>query len=277
MKFFIFLKTLPLRSFCIFRQTFLPFLGFSLPLGFSFPFVVFFVAFASNICLISSGYGQSPPSLPEDSLSPQLLLPLDDLIPSPFPSAPTAPDSDTTAIILEDSGPPHQSHAQRSEQRKEAEILRLLKELKFCANVHEAKKISQQLQRLWSQSGSDTIDLLMSWAENAINADNYGLALDYIDNALALQPAYAEAWVRRAWIHIQLSDFKLAMLDLNHALKLEPRNYIAFFELGVTMEATERPQLAIKAYEKALEYYPQMQKVQTRIQMLLDEHSPQAL
>ncbi|GAA5110806.1 hypothetical protein GCM10023261_14740 [Bartonella jaculi] len=227
--------------------------------------------------MISSGYGQSPPSLPEDPPSPQLLLPLDDLIPSPSPSAPTFSDSDSEAIIFEDSGSPHQSHVHRAEQRREAEILRLLKELKFCADVHEAKKISQQLQRLWSQSGSDTIDLLMSWAENAINADNYGLALDYLDNILALQPTYAAAWARRAWIHIQLSDFKLAMFDLNHALTLEPRNYSVFFELGITMEATERPQLAIKAYEKALEYYPQMRKLQKRIQILLEQHSPQAL
>ncbi|EJF74218.1 hypothetical protein MEC_01330 [Bartonella alsatica IBS 382] len=76
-----------------------------------------------------------------------------------------------------------------------------------------------------------------------------------------------QAWVRRAWIHIQLSDFKLAMLDLNHALELEPRNYIAFFALGVTMEATQPPQLAIKAYKKALEYYPQMQKLQKRLEV----------
>ncbi|ETS10957.1 tetratricopeptide repeat protein, partial [Bartonella henselae] len=198
----------------------------------------------------------------------QLLLPLDDLIPNDPSSAPAEPNSDSAATILEDFDAVHQSYAQRTEQRKEAEILRLLKELKFCADVEKARKISQQLQRLWSQSGSETIDLLMLWAENAINADNYGLALDYIDNALALLPTYAEGWIRRAWVHIQLSDFKLAMLDLNHALKREPRNYIAFFELGITMEATQPPKLALKAYETALEYYPQMQKVQKRIEEL---------
>ncbi len=67
------------------------------------------------------------------------------------------------------------------------------------------------------------------------------------------------------------------MLDLNHALELEPRNYIAFFELGSAMEATERPELGFKAYEKALDDTPQMQKLQKRIEALLDEKSPQAL
>ncbi|EJF98035.1 hypothetical protein MEI_00957 [Bartonella vinsonii subsp. arupensis Pm136co] len=256
----IFLKALRLRSFCFFQRSFL----------FSFAYLL---SFFSSFCFISVVVGQNPPSLPEDRPSPQLLLPLDELIPSKPPSA----NSDSSATILEEfdlNAPPQST---RANQRKEAEILRLLKELKFCANVHEAKKISQQLQGLWSQSGSETVDLLMSWAENAINTDNYGLALDYIDNALALEPNYAEAWVRRAWVHIQLSDFKLAMLDLHHALTLEPRNYLAFFELGVTMEATQRPQLALKAYQQALEYYPQMQKLQKRVEDLLEEQSPQAL
>nr|WP_210302711.1 tetratricopeptide repeat protein [Bartonella callosciuri] len=254
-----------LRSFFIFQWVSLRF------------FAIFFVVFLSDFWLISTGYGQSPPSLPEDRPSPQLLLPLDDLIPSRPSSAPTVSDSHSTATILEDAKAIQHSSFEKARQRKEAEVSRLLKMLKSCANVDEAKKISQQLQYLWSQSGNETIDLLMSWAENAINADNYGLALDYIDNTLALHPTYAEAWLRRAWIHIQLSDFKLAMLDLNHALELEPRNYIAFFELGIIMEATERPQLALKAYETALEYYPQMRKLQKRVEILLDELSPQAL
>ncbi|WP_273758560.1 tetratricopeptide repeat protein [Bartonella sp. AU55XJBT] len=238
----------------------------------------FFLSFMGIFCFLSSGYGQNPPSLPEDRPSPQSLLPLDDLIPnSPPPSSATSSDSDSSAMILEDFDSEQLSSVDKVKQHKEAEILRLLKELKYCADVAKAKKISQQLQLLWSQSGSETIDLLMSWAENAINNDDYGLALDYIDNILALLPTHAEAWIRRAWIHIQLSDFKLAMLDLNHALELEPRNYIAFFELGVTMEATERPQLALKAYETALSIYPQMQRIQKRIEALLDEQSPQAL
>ncbi|WP_273723506.1 tetratricopeptide repeat protein [Bartonella sp. AU18XJBT] len=261
MDYSIFLKTFRFfqsRFFCIFQH-------------------VFFLLCVGIFCFVPSSYGQNPPSLPEDRPSPQSLLPLDDLIPNSPPPSSMPSDSDLSAIILEDLDKDQLSHVDRVKQRKEAEILRLLKELKYCADVSQAKKISQQLQLLWSQSGSDTIDLLMSWAENAISSDDYGLALDYIDNALALLPTHAEAWVRRAWIHIQLNDFKLAMLDLNHALELEPRNYIAFFELGVTMEATERPKLALKAYETALEYYPQMRRIQKRVQALLDEQAPQSL
>ncbi|MFT4320627.1 tetratricopeptide repeat protein [Bartonella bacilliformis] len=233
----------------------------------------FFLCF-SSLVLLSPCYGKEPPSLPSELPPPQSFLSLDDLIPDLHPSTSSLP---STATLFDDQTPENLSQTQTTEQRKEAEIARLLKELKHCANAQEAQKLSKQVQRLWLQSGSETIDLLMQWAENGINSDHYGLALDYLDTIIALNPTYAEAWVRRAWVHIQMSDFKLAMFDLSHALKLEPRNYIAYFELGLTMEATDRTELAIKAYKMALHYYPQMQKLQKRIGLLLDEKSPQSI
>ncbi len=43
------------------------------------------------------------------------------------------------------------------------------------------------------------------------------------------------------------------------------------------MEAIGHPKLALKAYETALDYTPQMRRIQKRVQALLDEQSPQAL
>ncbi|WP_336276600.1 tetratricopeptide repeat protein [Bartonella sp. CB178] len=255
MEFFVFLEALRSGNFSVFRY-------------FLFTCVGVFLS-------VSSVHSQDFFESPFEEHSPRSLLPLGDLIPG-SPSSPSANSNEKDAISEEFDAVRH-LQGDRAKQRKEAEISRLLKELKFCADVRKARTISQQLQRLWSQSGSETIDLLMAWAERAIGANDYGLALDYIDNVVALFPDYAEAWVRRAWIHIQFSDFKLAMLDLNHAISLEPRNYIAFFELGVVMESTDRPQLAIKAYETALHYYPQMQKLQKRVSFLIDKRSPQAI
>ncbi|AQX28422.1 MULTISPECIES: tetratricopeptide repeat protein [unclassified Bartonella] len=235
----------------------------------------------NSLFFLSPCHSQSSPPLSfEESPSPQLFLPLDDLIPGlPSAESETSSLSETHsgAILLEDYESLPHTHRSLSNNRKEQEIVRLLKELKYCSDAKEAKNLSRQLQRLWSRSGSETVDLLMTWAEQSITESNYGSALDIIDSVISLSPTYAEPWVRRAWIHIQLSDFKLAMIDLSHALKLEPRNYIAFFELGIIMEATDRAHLAIKAYEKALSFYPQMQLVQQRLDILLSEQLGQEI
>ncbi|OPB32200.1 hypothetical protein [Bartonella sp. AR 15-3] len=238
-----------------------------------------FILFFSSLFFLSPSYGQRPPSIPfEETPSPQSLLPLEDLIPD-FPS--TQSDSSASsssrsgAILLDDYALQPHSHQSLASDRKEQEIVRLLKELKYCSNAKEAKNLSRQLQRLWSRSGNETIDLLMTWAEQSIIALDYGAALDRIDSVISLAPTYAEPWVKRAWIHIQLSDFKLAMFDLSHALRLEPRHYIAFLELGIIMEETNRPHLAIKAYETALSFYPQMQFLHRHLDFLVSQQLDQ--
>nr|CBI78330.1 conserved hypothetical protein [Bartonella rochalimae ATCC BAA-1498] len=238
-----------------------------------------FLLFFSVFFLLSPSYGQNPPSSPfEEAPSPQSLLPLEDIIPD-FPSerSDSSPLSNphSGTILLEDYALPPHAHQSLASDRKEQEIVRLLKELKYCSNVKEAKNLSRQLQRLWSRSGSETIDLLMIWAEQSIVASDYNAALDRIDSVIALAPTYAEPWVKRAWLHIQLSDFKLAMFDLFQALTLEPRHYIAFIELGIIMEETNRPHLAIKAYETALSFYPQMEFLHQRLDFLVSQHADQ--
>lgn len=165
---------------------------------------------------------------------------------------------------------------QNAKQRKQAELDRLFKDLKHTANVDDAAKIARQIQGLWEQSGSDTIDLLMQWSEEAVVKEKYAVALDLLDNVVVLEPDYGEGWFRRAVVHLQQNDVKLAMLDLNEALKLEPRNYNALAMLGSIMDMTDRKDLALKAYFDALSYYPQMQRVQKLIDQILQDQTDQA-
>lgn len=208
------------------------------------------------------------------------------LIAQGLPELPPQEDPDTPALTPEDMIPekpaadealPDLGKDQNAAQRKQAELDRLFVVLKKTSDVKQAGKISRQIQGLWSQSGSDTIDLLMQWAEDGINEQNYALALDFLDNVVALKPDYAEGWVRRAAVHVQLNDLKLAMIDLHQALKLEPRNYNALFLVGSIMEMTAHKQLALKAYEDALKYYPQMRRAQSRVSELLEDETDRAI
>lgn len=208
------------------------------------------------------------------------------LVAQGLPELPPQEDPDAPALTPEDMIPerpsvdealPDLGKDQNAAQRKQAELDRLFALLKKTSNVKEAAKISRQIQGLWSQSGSDTIDLLMQWAEDGINEQNYALALDFLDSVIALKPDYAEGWVRRAAVHMQLNDLKLAMVDLHQSLRLEPRNYNALFLVGSIMEMTQRRQLALKAYEDALKYYPQMQRAQNRVGELLEDETGRAI
>ncbi len=224
----------------------------------------FFIISLSIITAVSPAavFSQSLPELPpqEDPDSPPLTP--EDMI----------PDKPSREEALTDLG-----KDQNAAQKKQAELDRLLAVLKRTADQKEAAKISRQIQGLWSQSGSDTIDLLMKWAEDGINQQNYAMALDFLDNVVALQPDYAEGWARRAAVHVQLNDLTLAMSDLHRSLSLEPRNYNALFLVGSILEMTGRNKLALKAYEDALQIYPQMQRAQKRVGDILEDQTGRAI
>ncbi|CAM1627678.1 tetratricopeptide repeat protein [Bartonella apihabitans] len=203
-----------------------------------------------------------------------------------LPELPPQEDPDSPPLSPEDMIPdkpsreealPDLGKDQNAAQKKQAELDHLLAVLKRTANQKEAAKISRQIQGLWSQSGSDTIDLLMQWAEDGINQQDYARALDFLDNVVALQPDYAEGWARRAAVHVQLNDLKLAMSDLHRSLSLEPRNYNALFLVGSILEMTGRNKLALHAYEDALKIYPQMQRAQKRVGDILEEQTGRAI
>ena len=224
----------------------------------------FFIISLSIITAVSPSlvFSQGLPELPpqEDPDSPPLSP--EDMI----------PDKPSREEALPDLG-----KDQNAAQKKQAELDHLLAVLKRTANQKEAAKISRQIQGLWSQSGSDTIDLLMQWAEDGINQQDYARALDFLDNVVALQPDYAEGWARRAAVHVQLNDLKLAMSDLHRSLSLEPRNYNALFLVGSILEMTGRNKLALHAYEDALKIYPQMQRAQKRVGDILEEQTGRAI
>ena len=203
-----------------------------------------------------------------------------------LPELPPQEDPDSPPLSPEDMIPdkpsreealPDLGKDQNAAQKKQAELDHLLAVLKRTANQKEAAKISRQIQGLWSQSGSDTIDLLMQWAEDGINQQDYARALDFLDNVVALQPDYAEGWARRAAVHVQLNDLKLAMSDLHRSLSLEPRNYNALFLVGSILEMTGRNKLALHAYEDALQIYPQMQRAQKRVGDILEDQTGRAI
>ena len=203
-----------------------------------------------------------------------------------LPELPPQEDPDSPPLSPEDMIPdkpsreealPDLGKDQNAAQKKQAELDHLLAVLKRTANQKEASKISRQIQGLWSQSGSDTIDLLMQWAEDGINQQDYAMALDFLDNVVALKPDYAEGWARRAAVHVQLNDLTLAMSDLHRSLSLEPRNYNALFLVGSILEMTGRNKLALHAYEDALQIYPQMQRAQKRVGDILEEQTGRAI
>jgi tetratricopeptide (TPR) repeat protein len=143
----------------------------------------------------------------------------------------------------------------------------LFKTLKTASDEASGRDTERAIVRLWLDSGSDTVDLLMAWSMKAIDDKDYPLALDFLDRIIALKPDYVEGWNKRATVYYLTDDYNKSLADIAETLALEPRHFGALTGLGAIMREIDQPKKAIEAYREALALDPFL----TSVKKSLDE------
>jgi tetratricopeptide (TPR) repeat protein len=120
-------------------------------------------------------------------------------------------------------------------------------------------EIASAVEQLWQHSGSPTADLLTARAAAAMEANKRDLAMQLLNAAVELQPDYAEAWNRRAYLFYLDEDYKRALGDLRRVLALEPHHFKALEGLANILQHLGEKKAALEAYESLLKVHPQVQ------------------
>ena len=184
---------------------------------------------------------------------------------APLTLAPVEAPTETPAAAPE-APPPEVPPLTRAEQLDE-----LFASLKTATDPAEAKVAEGGIVKLWLESGSDTVDLLMSWSMAAMESKDYATALDFLDQVLILKPDFAEGWNKRATVYFLLDDYGKSIADIERTLRLEPRHFAALSGLGAILSDLGESQQAIDAYRRALELDPHMDKVKEALDKLEKE------
>ncbi|MCX2697320.1 MULTISPECIES: tetratricopeptide repeat protein [Ochrobactrum] len=188
---------------------------------------------------------------------------------NPSPTAPITP----VQIGTDGDQKPAPKEQNQADQTPEERLNKLFAELKRTSDETKARRLTVQINQIWQQSGSATVDLLLQWASNAMLEKRYTSALDFLNEAIAINPDYAEAWNRRATVYYLRNDYAHAMYDINRTLELEPRHYGALTGMADILRARGLKEQALKAYEKALEVNPMMRDAQKNFLDLTEELS----
>ena len=64
---------------------------------------------------------------------------------------------------------------------RQARLDALFLDLKKETNERAARRIALRIGETWANSGSDTANLLIGWANDAIKAEKFSVALDFLD------------------------------------------------------------------------------------------------
>jgi len=144
----------------------------------------------------------------------------------------------------------------------------LFAKLKQAPDAESAASTSRAIQQRWSHSGSDTADLLMQRADQALAGGDRPLAIEILDRLIVLDPDWAEAWNRRATVFFLEDDLSRSAADIQEVLAREPRHFGALMGLGGILERIGDDRKALEAYERVLEVYPLLPSAQKAVERL---------
>jgi tetratricopeptide (TPR) repeat protein len=144
----------------------------------------------------------------------------------------------------------------------------LFHQLAKAESAEDAHPIEKQLTGMFRVSGSATIDLLMTRAETALGAQDNKTAQQLLKSVTDLAPGYAEGWHARAGLEAAADNDTAAMVSLQKAVQLNPRQFEALSELAGMLEDYGDKSGALKLYRRALALDPQLEGAAQHVKAL---------
>ena len=134
-----------------------------------------------------------------------------------------------------------------------------------------ADRISTRIWEIWQTSDSRSVDLLTIWARTASGSKRFNVALDLLDQVIALRPDYAEGFNQRATLHFMMENYGKSIGDIERTLSLEPRHYGAMAGLASILERLGEKEKALETWYRVLKVYPAMKSAQDSVVRLEEE------
>ena len=180
-------------------------------------------------------------------------------------------------------------------QKREKELLQKVAELeeenrKLTAKNQSTAKLKKEFQKvsqgltavdwvnkalsLWNGKKYTNPEKAIEYLNNAIKlqpdyADAYGnrgnaygnlgqqqRAIEDYNEVIRLQPDYAYAYNNRGFAYYGLGQYKRAIEDFNEAIRLQLDDVLAYNNRGNAYDKLDQPQRAIKDYNEAIRLYP---------------------
>lgn len=166
-----------------------------------------------------------------------------------------APCVSAGTAMAEIAPPPPQLKEQNKPPRA-ALLDSLFADLAKVQSESEGKAIEGAIEQVWMQSGSPSIDILMQRGLEAFDAKNYERAFFYFNEVVVLEPEFGEGWHKRATVYYVQNNFSRALSDLEHVLRLEPRQFVAMGGLAQMLIELGDKKSALEVFRRALVINP---------------------
>ena len=149
----------------------------------------------------------------------------------------------------------------------DAELEALFEGLKGADGM-AAAQIEGRIYEIWSQSGSPSMDLLLTRGRDALEEGDTVKAIRHFTALIDHAPDFAEGYNGRATAYFQVGRYGLSLEDIRQTLRLNPRHFAAMSGLALILEEIGRPDDALEAWREVEKLHPNREGLQDAIKRL---------
>lgn len=136
------------------------------------------------------------------------------------------------------------------------------------ADAAAASQIEQRIFQIWSQSGSPSVDLLLTRGRDALDAGDATLAIRHFTALIDHAPGFSEGYNGRATAYFQAGRYGLSLEDIRRTLELNPRHFSAMSGLALILEEFGETEQALKAWQEVEQLHPNLEGLEDAIKRL---------
>jgi tetratricopeptide (TPR) repeat protein len=130
------------------------------------------------------------------------------------------------------------------------------------------QRIEGEIVRIWSQSGSDAMDMLLQRGNDAMARQDLKSAVGHYSALIDHAPDFAEGWNARATAYYHMGEYALSVSDIERVLALNPRHFGALWGLASILEEMGEIELSLEALRAVRALTPNRRNVDDTIKRL---------
>ena len=144
--------------------------------------------------------------------------------------------------------------------------------LKSAGKVEDASTIQDIIKEVFKEFPDSSLRKQVDSGITELIEGKTKEALETFSDIVATEPAYGEAWNKKATILYMLGERDAAVAASNKAIEVDPRNFQAFAGIGLVEMDALNDQKAIDAFQKCLALNP-WSIVSARLNICMDRRT----
>ena len=147
-----------------------------------------------------------------------------------------------------------------SADQTDARLPALFTELRTTSEAEKAKIIAAEIWKIWSEhSDNDRLSESLKMGIAQMEAGRLRQAEQIFTTIIDTDPAFAEAWNKRATIYFLMGAYDKSKRDIAQTILREPRHFGALSGLGLVETHLGNYEAALQAYEQAIAVHPYLE------------------